>query len=97
MSKSVTDLEKEWRKWMKARAKGLVKGNFPYAEELLEHRKPRRLFCLGGRNERTLTGCGDIVGFTHRKRFPGHQKDASRSACQACALSLRYGQKVRQS
>ena len=39
MSRPETDLAKEWQKWMKARAKGLVKGDFPYAEELLEHRK----------------------------------------------------------
>ena len=39
MAKSLSELEKEWHKWIKARAKGLVKGDFPHADELLKQRK----------------------------------------------------------
>lgn len=46
MSKSLSTLEKEWHKWIKARATGSAKGNFPYAEELLEQRKELADFML---------------------------------------------------
>jgi len=39
MTESIIELEEEWRKWKKARAKGLVKGDFSHAEELLKRRK----------------------------------------------------------
>lgn len=39
MSKPIDEIEKAWAKWMYAKTKGLVKGDFPYAEDLLEHRK----------------------------------------------------------
>jgi hypothetical protein len=39
MAASIIELEEEWRKWKKARARGLVKGDFSHAEELLKRRK----------------------------------------------------------
>ena len=41
MPKLEADLEKEWQQWKKARAKGLVDGDFSHAKELLKHRKAR--------------------------------------------------------
>ena len=39
MPNSEMDLEKAWKEWKRAKAKGLVKGDFLRAEELLEKRK----------------------------------------------------------
>ncbi len=39
MSKPIDEIEKAWEKWVYAKTKGLVKGDFPYAEQLLEYRK----------------------------------------------------------
>jgi hypothetical protein len=39
MPKLDAELERTWQEWKQARAKGLVKGEFPQAEELLKRRK----------------------------------------------------------
>jgi hypothetical protein len=39
MTESIIELEEEWLQWKKAKAKGLVKGEFSHAEELLKRRK----------------------------------------------------------
>ena len=46
MRESVSKLEKEWHKWIKAKARGSVKGDFPYADELLKQRKVLSDFML---------------------------------------------------
>ena len=35
----MTELERAWQEWKEARARGLVDGEFPRAEELLKERK----------------------------------------------------------
>ena len=44
MAESVSKLEKEWHKWIRAKARGSVKGDFPYADELLKQRKGLAFF-----------------------------------------------------